>query len=80
MRGFLRYVGIIRVAANRAAANSANRAIHQADPSISPQQIHEIQPIKFGGNPTDPNNKVYLDPSTHQAVTNWWNNLQRAVQ
>lgn len=66
--------------ANRAAANNANRAIHRADPSISPQQIHEVQPVKFGGSPTDPSNKVYLDRSTHQQVTNWWNDLQRYIE
>ena len=64
----------------RAAANAENRALHRADPSISPQQIHEIQPVRFGGNPTDPANKVYLDRSLHQQVTNWWNDLQRYIQ
>jgi len=42
--------------AARKAADNANRAIHRADPSISPNQIHEIQPVKFGGSPTDPAN------------------------
>jgi RHS repeat-associated protein len=64
----------------RAAANAENRALHRADPSISPQQIHEIQPVRFGGTPTDPANKVYLDRSLHQQVTNWWNDLQRYIQ
>lgn len=35
--------------AARAAANNANRAIHQADPSLRGLQLHEIQPVKFGG-------------------------------
>ena len=70
----------VEYAANRAAANSANRAIHRSDPSISPQQIHEVQPVRFGGSPTDAGNKVYLDRSLHQQVTNWWNDLQRYIQ
>jgi filamentous hemagglutinin len=40
----------------RSAANAENRAIHRTDPSISPQQIHEVQPIRFGGSPTDTGN------------------------
>jgi hypothetical protein len=47
--------------AARAEANAANRAMHQADPSLNGLQLHEIQPVKFGGksyrpieqNPTD---------------------------
>jgi|SRR5712664_1115798 len=35
--------------AARAAANNANRAMHQADPSLNGLQIHEIHPVKFGG-------------------------------
>jgi hypothetical protein len=39
----------------RSAANSANRTIRQADPdTYAGQQIHEIQPVKFGGTPHGP--------------------------
>ena len=65
--------------AARNAANSANRAIHQADPSLAGQQIHEIQPVKFGGSPTDPANKIPLSPQAHQPFTNWWNALMRSI-
>lgn len=62
----------------RAAANNANRALRQADPAAyAGRQIHEIQPVKFGGSPTDPANKVPLSPPLHSQVTNWWNSLMR---
>jgi RHS repeat-associated protein len=61
----------------RAAANSANRQMHAADPALNGMQIHEIQPVKFGGSPTDPANKVPLPPAEHAPATTWWNRLQR---
>ena len=64
----------------RAAANSANRSIHTADPSLAGKQIHEVQPVKFGGSPTDPANKVPLDPGTHSIITSWWNSLLRSIK
>jgi hypothetical protein len=66
-------------AAARQAANRANRALHQADTSLAGKQIHEVQPVKFGGSPTDKGNKVALDPAEHHPVTTWWNALRRAL-
>lgn len=66
--------------ANRAAANAANRATHRTDPSISPKQIHEIQPVKFGGSPTDSANKVAVEPSLHYQLNAWWKDLQRYIE
>jgi hypothetical protein len=64
--------------AARAAANNANRALREADPAAyAGKQIHEIQPIKFGGSPTDPTNKIALTPAQHAAATTWWNRLLR---
>jgi hypothetical protein len=63
----------------RAAANNANRAMHRADPSLTGKQIHEIKPVKFGGSPTDPANKVPLSPTKHAEVTTWWNRLLRTL-
>jgi len=65
--------------AARAEANAANRAMHQADPSLNGLQLHEIQPVKFGGSPTDPLNKIPLTPQQHAPVTTWWNQLQRNI-
>lgn len=62
----------------RAAANSANRSIRAGDPeTYAGTNIHEIQPVKLGGNPTDPANKVLLDPSLHWRATAWWNAFLR---
>ncbi len=62
--------------AARDAANSANRRIHLNDASADGLQIHEINPAKFGGSPTDPSNKVYISRTDHIRLTNWWNALQ----
>ena len=64
----------------RAAANTVNRAIHEADPLLNGKQIHEIQPVKFGGSPTDPSNKIPLTPSEHAKATTWWRRLQREFE
>jgi hypothetical protein len=67
--------------AARSAANSANRALRGANPSsLAGRQIHEIQPVKFGGGPTDLANKIPLTGPQHSAVTNWWNNFQRYLE
>lgn len=66
--------------AARGAANQANRGLHKADPSLAGKQIHEIQPVKFGGNPTDPANKLALSRQEHAQATTWWNRLLRDVK
>ena len=63
----------------RKAADKANTAIHKADPSLKGWQLHEIQPVKFGGNPTDIANKMPLPAGAHSEVTTFWNQLQRAL-
>lgn len=42
--------------------------------------IHEVHPVKFGGSPTDVNNKIPLLPSKHQEYTNFWNSIQRQAE
>jgi hypothetical protein len=43
--------------------------------------IHEIQPVKFGGSPIDPTNKLLLPQGLHrQQVTPFWNQLQRDIE
>ena len=44
------------------------------------KQIHEVHPVKFGGSPTDPVNKVPLSPREHAQYTRFWNQLQRDLQ
>ena len=57
------------------AKNSANAAINKANPSLKGMHIHEIQPVKFGGSPTDPANKITLQPEVHQEYTSFWNSI-----
>lgn len=65
----------------RRAANTANAALRKANPDMySGKQIHEIHPVKFGGSPTDPANKVALTPAEHAQLTNFWNQLMRDVR
>lgn len=65
----------------RKAANSANHTIRKENNLVGqPVDVHEVQPVKFGGSPTDPANKVIIDRSLHrQQVTPWWNQLQKNV-
>ncbi len=64
----------------RKAANQANAAMHRADSTLAGKQIHEIHPVKFGGNPVDPGNKIPLSPQDHAPVTKFWNGLQRKIE
>ena len=64
----------------RRAANRTNETMHQADPSLAGKEIHEIKPVKFGGSPTDPANKIPLMPQEHSPATTWWNRLQRSIE
>jgi hypothetical protein len=59
----------------RNTANQVNKRIHSLDPSLRGLQIHEIQPVKFNGNPSDIVNKLYLTPEEHSQLTKWWKNL-----
>ncbi|KNY30128.1 Kelch repeat-containing protein [Pseudobacteroides cellulosolvens] len=67
----------------RKAANSANRKISKADPNIKANEleIHEIEPVKMGGSPTDPANKTGIQGKVHRKyVTPWWNKIRDAVK
>lgn len=64
----------------REAANRANTELHQADPSLKGKEIHEIHPVKFGGDPVDPSNKVALSREDHMEFTKWWNRLQNDLE
>jgi hypothetical protein len=65
----------------RSAADRINEKLHRTDPATyEGKHIHEIHPVKFGGSPTDPKNKIALSPEDHYAVNAWWARLQRNVQ
>ena len=60
--------------------NAANRKYHRNHPECDGMDIHEVHPVKFGGSPTDVNNKIPLPPSKHQEYTNFWNSIQRQAE
>jgi len=55
----------------------------QEKPAVNPELqgkiIHEIQPIRFSGSPTDLSNKVALTPYEHSKVVVWWQKLLREI-
>lgn len=65
--------------AARNAANKANREIRKDQGLVGVRvDVHESNPVKFGGSPTDINNKEILPRDVHrQQVTPWWNKLQK---
>ena len=64
----------------RKVANQVNAALRKPDPAkYAGQQIHEIQPVKFGGSPIDLANKIALDPIVHRLYSSWWYRLQNRL-
>jgi hypothetical protein len=62
----------------RAAANRANAQLRRANPErYRGKHIHEIHPVKFCGNPTDPANKIALTPQEHYRLNEFWRRHQR---
>jgi RHS repeat-associated protein len=59
----------------RASANAMNRAMRdQLGLRGRKFEIHEIHPVKFGGDPVSLTNKILLPEQIHrQQVTPWWN-------
>jgi RHS repeat-associated protein len=65
----------------RTAANRANAKLRRANPELyAGKQIHEIHPVKFGGSPTDPANKIALPLKQHQAFNEFWRQHQRYAE
>jgi RHS repeat-associated protein len=64
----------------RALADKTNAAIHRANPYLDGLQIHELQPVKFGGSPTSSANKVYLTPSQHSQYSKFWSSFLRNMK
>jgi toxin YxiD len=62
-------------------ANRTNSALHRSDPAkYAGKDIHEIQPVKFGGSPTNLANKVALTRSQHAKYTTFWNRFLRSIK
>lgn len=69
--------------AARKAANKANAALRGSSGFRglgSMVQVHEIQPVKFGGSPTDIANKIVVSDQQHTALNNFWNNMQNYAE
>ena len=67
----------------RNSANTFNRNMRSADPYYANNrlEIHEIEPVKMGGSPTDINNKTAIQSQVHRRyVTPWWNKIQDEVK
>ena len=64
----------------RDVAHKVNRAMRNAEQSLQGKHVHEIHPVKFGGNPIDPANKVGLTPQQHYETSAWWFKLQRQME
>jgi hypothetical protein len=64
----------------RTAANAVNRALHQNDPSLAGMQLHEIHPVKLGGDPFSIANRIAITLDQHAAFTVWWNRLLRDLR
>jgi hypothetical protein len=76
----LRLVEGEEYAAARNVADTANKRIHINNPQLKGLHLHEIQPVKFGGSPTDPANKIPLSPTDHYRMNTWWGIFQTAVE
>jgi hypothetical protein len=67
--------------AARAQADAANSALRAANPeAYAGKQIHEILPVKFGGDPVNVANKVALTPTDHYRLNAYFLRLQRYLE
>ena len=67
----------------RRQANEANKNIRNGDNYYSDNrlEIHEIEPVKFGGSPIDLDNKTAIQGRVHRKyVTSWWNKIRNEVK
>ena len=59
----------------RKIANNVNTNLHKQNSQYDGLQIHEVHPVKFGGSPTDIDNKIILTPKEHAKYTTFWNRI-----
>jgi hypothetical protein len=58
-----------------------NEKRRDADPAKhKDMQIHEIHPVKFGGHPTDSENKIVLPVEQHRLLNGWWYRRQLSLE
>ena len=57
--------------------NAVNRSLRTADPAAyKGLDIHEIQPVKFGGDPVSILNKVAISPESHGQISAFYRSIQ----
>ena len=62
-------------------ADRVNRKTRNADRArYEGMEIHEIHPVKFGGHPTDPANKMVLPVEQHRLLNGWWRRRQSILE
>ncbi|OYP01399.1 hypothetical protein CG709_11080 [Lachnotalea glycerini] len=61
----------------RKLANNTNAKLHRQYSHLDGVQIHEMHPVKFGGSPTDIDNKIALTQKEHAQYTKFWNKILR---
>lgn len=54
--------------------------MHRVNTSLKGKDLHEVHPVKFGGSPTAPGNKVPLTRAEHAQYTNFWNALLKSLK
>ena len=62
-----------------AAISPAMSIIHTPSSRTFGKEIHEINPIVFGGSPTDPKNRALVPLEQHAEIVVWWNRTFRRV-
>ncbi len=61
------------------AGASAQHDTRRVNPALIGKEVHEIQPIVFGGDPVANDNKAYLSPSEYAPYVVWWNRKYREL-
>lgn len=60
--------------------NSGAKDLPQINKSAFGKEIHEIQPVVFGGDPVDNKNKILVEQEAHAELSVFWNKVyQREV-
>lgn len=68
--------------AARASAEANNKQIRNTVPDNAKtcSEIHEIQPMKVGGSPTDPANKIMVPKDVHNSINKFWTGVMKDIQ
>jgi hypothetical protein len=58
---------------------SSNIIPHAINKTAVGKEIHEIQPVVFGGDPVDVKNKILLSSEDYAKVVVWWNRKYQEI-